>query len=482
MATMSPGDSKDVKYATTRPATEREGMRKPALAVVLALLFGPIGLFYASWPGGVVMFIVSGILRSRGGAFDAFQAAWPIGAVLSTLGEIRTSGAAPLDNLLKHISLSPADLAVAAIINLVCAFIAYKLCADEKQGMAREKKGLRSLATLKTLWQHHAKFPHDIPPNISQSPFGSLPDGRRVDLFALENDLGISVKISNYGGRIASIRTPDKNGDTGPVCPEFDTFDQLLAAPGYYGGIAGRVAEIAGRTPEGVFSHRLWKPSIENNRIRLDYSSADGEDGREGNVNASVWYQLAGPELRIEFQATADESTPVELTQHILFNLFDLKQSALGHRARMLTDFYLPTGGDRQPTGEVLATDGTAYDLSGGDALSRRSGGFDNYFVLAEGSNDSGEWPVEITSEQSGRRLLMTTSESTVHFSTGAFLKKSPNAYWPDNSYPAGFAFCVAAQSCPDIPEHPELSTPVLSPGSVYKKTVVYRFDVDWAE
>ncbi len=346
--------------------------------------------------------------------------------------------------------------------------------------------------------------------DINKQVFGKLEDGTSADLFTLTGSRGMQVKITNFGGSVVSILVPDKNGNMGDVVFGFDSLKGYEENPAYFGSIIGRYANrIAGGTftlngkryslPQnnganylhGNFYKVLWQakeiPGKDGAGLVLSYLSKDGELGFPGNLTATVTYTLNEKnELRIDYLASTDRETVVNLTNHTYFNLAgEGTGSILGHEMMILADRMTPVDQQSIPTGEFKNVKGTPFDFTNPHAIGERidqrdpqlifGNGYDHNFVLnKQGSGLS--LAAQVTEPNSGRVLEAYTTEPGVQFYCGNFLNgiigKGGKAYHRRTG------FCLETQHFPDSPNHPEFPSTVLKPGEQYKTATVYAFSL----
>ena len=326
-----------------------------------------------------------------------------------------------------------------------------------------------------------------------------MPDGVDVYLYTLINDRGLEVAIITYGGAISSLKVPDRNGALGDVVLGFDTLEQYVNNPRYFGALVGRYANrIAGGrfSLNGVeyqlgrnnggnhlhggfrgFNKRVWTASGEVKDgfavLHLSYFSADGEENYPGNLNAYVDYTLRDNELNIEYRATTDRETIVNLTNHSYFNLRG-KGTILDHELMLKADSFTPVGEDLIPTGEIRSVEGTMKDFRKSKPID--SGGYDHNFVLNDW-NGSLRSVARLYEPTTGRVMEILTTQPGIQFYSGNFL---------DGSYTGKYGFvyekyaglCLEPQHFPDAPNHPNFPSTVLRPGEEYKETTVFRFEV----
>ena len=344
---------------------------------------------------------------------------------------------------------------------------------------------------------------------VLRAPFGKTADGTAVELFTLKNDNGIEVAVSNYGGLIKSIRTPDRSGAFADIVLGFDTLEGYLGEHPYFGAVLGRYANrIAfGRFTIDNVPHRLamnngpnhlhggvkgfdkhvWQPEIlAGNSVRFSRVSPDGEEGYPGTLQVAVAYSLTNyNELIIEFQATTDQPTHVNLSQHTYFNLAG-GGDVLGHLLTIDADRYTPVDRSSIPNGVLAPVRDTPFDFRKPTAIGARIAaknpqiehgrGYDHNFVLNR-EGDALELAARVVEPVSGRILEVATTEPGVQLYTGNFLDgrivgKGGVAY----ERHAGF--CLETQHFPDTPNKPDFPSSLLRPGSTYSSRTVYKFDV----
>ncbi len=335
---------------------------------------------------------------------------------------------------------------------------------------------------------------------MERKSFGTLPDGRQVDLYTLSSPEGIAVRIMNYGGRIVSIETPDRAGKPGEINMGFPTLAGYVDNRNYAGALVGRVANriregrvsLEGKeyrlwlNPKGVhlhggefgFSFKLWSARDDGGRLRLDYVSPDGEEHYPGRLETTVWYSLEGGDLRIEYQARTDKTTIVNLTNHAFFNLNCFKGDVLAHELRIKADGYTVVDDKLLvPTGEIAPVKGTPLDFNAaktiGKDIDAMPGGYDHNYIFSP--SRPGEWLAEAYDPESGRTLAMATDQPCTQFYSGNFLDGSLTGLG-GAVYRKRYAFCLEAQIHPDAINNPGFASCVLKPGEIYRQNTVYRF------
>ena len=336
---------------------------------------------------------------------------------------------------------------------------------------------------------------------ITQKHFGSA-DGRDVSLYTLKNTDGFEVVITNYGGAVVSLLAPDRDGSFGDIVLGFDTLEEYVQNPLYFGGLIGRYANRIARGKfaldgveyqltqnDGVnhlhggfrgFDKCVWEVKEETSEsspvLHLEYLSADGEEGYPGNLQANVTYALAGNELRIDYTATTDRDTIVNLTNHSYFNLAG-RGDILSHELTLNADAFTPVSEDLIPTGEVRAVANTAWDFRQGKRIGKdlaAAGGYDHNFVLRDWDK-SLRPAVRLYEHTSGRVLEILTDQPGIQFYSGNFLDGS-FAGKRGVVYNKYAALALEPQHFPDSPNHANFPSTVLRSGEVYRHTSLYRF------
>jgi aldose 1-epimerase len=344
--------------------------------------------------------------------------------------------------------------------------------------------------------------------NIFSKPFGTTFEGTPVNLYTLSNDNGFEVSISNYGGSIVSIKAPDRNGDFADVVLGYDTLAEYIKNPRYFGCLVGRHANrialgrftLNGETYQLAqnnganhlhggnrgFDKRVWSAHSEEVGaeavLQLSYLSKDGEENYPGDLLAEVNYVLTPEnELRIEYSATTDKDTIVNLTNHCYFNLAG-GGSILDHELKINAGNFTPVRKDLIPTGEILEVRDTPMDFTAGKAIGADintgydqlgfTGGYDHNFVL-DGAGM--KLAAELTEPDSGRRLRVHTTEPGLQFYSGNFLDGSLQGKG-GVVYERYTGLCLETQHFPDAPNHENFPTTVLRVGQKYEHVAVLEF------
>ncbi len=349
-------------------------------------------------------------------------------------------------------------------------------------------------------------------PSYSEEPFGALPDGTKVTAYTLLNKSGMKAKILNYGGIITELDVPDKDGKLGDVVLGFDNLKDYETKSPYFGCIVGRVgnrisnakftldgkeyklaANNGKRTLHGGekgFDKQVWRaePTLtaDGPALKLSYTSKDKEEGFPGNLQCTVTYTLTNDNaLRIDYRATTDKPTPVNLTNHTYFNLAGQGHgTVLNHVLKLEADKYTPTDKELIPTGKIDPVAGTPFDFTKPRAIGERIKqidadpvGYDLNYVRGTKREDHPTLIATVTEPTSGRVMEVLTTEPGVQFYTGNFLKGDFKGKG-GAAYPQYGAFCLETQFFPDSPNRPEFPSIVLKPGEEYKSTTVYKFEV----
>jgi aldose 1-epimerase len=338
---------------------------------------------------------------------------------------------------------------------------------------------------------------------------GTTPDGTTVSLCELENGR-LTVKVMTYGAIITEIDGPDRNGKLGDVVLGFDGLEGYLGTHPYFGATVGRVANRIAKgkfTLEGKeytlatnngpnalhgglrgFDKVVWntgavKSDPEGPSVTMTYRSRDGEEGYPGNLDVRVTFTVTGnQELKLEYSATTDKATPINLSNHTYFNLAGrTTEPILGHEVMLAADKYTPVDETLIPTGEIAPVAGTPLDFTKPTDIGARIKqikadpvGYDHNFVLNSGDK-SLALAARVYEPKTGRLLEMYTTEPGVQFYTGNFLDGTITG--KDRIvYRQYHGFCLEAQHFPDSINHPNFPRAVLEPGQTYSQTTIYKF------
>jgi aldose 1-epimerase len=347
---------------------------------------------------------------------------------------------------------------------------------------------------------------------VTRAAFGSTPAGDAVEIFTLANPSGMVVRATNYGGVIVSLVVPDRDGRPADVVLGYDALDGYLADAAHFGGIIGRYANriagarfaIDGTTyrlaandgPNHLhggargFDRVVWRAAPFRDGgsagVALRHASPDGEEGYPGTLDARVTYTLTERnDLVVDYAATTDRATPINLTQHSYFNLAgEGAGDVLGHLLWIDGDAITPVDGALIPTGAIAPVAGGPFDfrspatigarIGTDDEQLRRGRGYDHNFVL-RGTGGGLAHAARVVEPGSGRTLDVHTTEPGLQFYSGNFLDgtvkgKAGHAYGPR----AGF--CLEPQRFPDSPNQPGFPSALLRPGAEYRSRTVFRF------
>jgi aldose 1-epimerase len=341
---------------------------------------------------------------------------------------------------------------------------------------------------------------------VAKQAFGHAPDGTAVDLYALVEGK-IAVRIMTYGGIVVSLRTPDRNGKVDDVVLGCDSVEKYVAQTAHFGGIIGRYAnriahgtfQLDGHTysiPKndgdnalhgGIrgFDKVVWGARQIPDGVELTYVSKDGDQGFPGKLSTTVRYTLSGGALRIEYSATTDKDTVLNLTNHSYFNLAGQgKGDVLGHVLKIDASRITAVDATLIPTGELKAVEGTPFDfrtphvigerIDADDPQLRLGHGYDHNFVLDHAPGQLAE-AAEVYEPATGRILRVLTTEPGVQLYTGNFLDGSITGK-EGRVYNRRFAFCLETQHFPDSPNHPSFPTTELKPGQEFHSVTVFQF------
>ena len=345
---------------------------------------------------------------------------------------------------------------------------------------------------------------------IKKEKFGMV-DGKQADLYTLTNAKGMVVKITNYGGIIQTLTAPDRNGRYDDVVLGYDSLEQYVNNSPYFGAIIGRYGNRIARgrftlngmeyklaTNNGVnhlhggikgFDKVLWqaKPVKTDSTVGLEltYLSKDGEEGYPGNLNVKVIYTLNNDNaLKIEYFATTDKPTPVNLTNHSYFNLTVCKRDVLGHELWINADHFLPVDSTLIPTGEIRPVDGTPFDFRQPTAIGARinandeqikfGGGYDHCWVLNDWDKKL-KRQISVYEPTTGRYMEIFTDQPGVQFYSGNFLDGSIKGK-KGIVYKHRYALVLESQHFPDSPNHPNFPSTILEPGETYHTVTVIKF------
>lgn len=355
-----------------------------------------------------------------------------------------------------------------------------------------------------------------VPASITHAVYGTTADGIPVYEYTLTNPNGLEVKIINYGGIITSIKAPDRNGQFANIALGFDNFADYEAKNPNFGCITGRYANriAAGKfTLDGQlyqlpindgqntlhggykgFDKVIWAveavPHDANPALKLRYHSPDGEEGFPANLDVVVTYTLTAENaLHIDYQATPDQSTVINLTNHSYFNLAGEGAGSIeGHILTLFADAYTPVGAGLIPTGEIAKVEGTALDfrqpkpigqdLRSTDAQMIAARGYDHNFVLKQVADDALILAAQVLEPSSGRILEVWTTEPAIQFYSGNFLDGTLVGT-SGRPYRQSDGFALETQHYPDSPNQPHFPSTRVDAGVTYRSSTIYKFLTD---
>ena len=336
--------------------------------------------------------------------------------------------------------------------------------------------------------------------SVHHLDFGALPDGRRVDLYVLDDDAGVTAAIMTYGSTLVRLRAPNRHRKVDDVILGFDTLAGYLGTHPYFGGTVGRYANrIAGGrfTLDGIdytlacnngphhlhggrqgYDRKLWTAWTEGEAVVMRYVSPDGEEGYPGRLESTVRYTLAGDTLRMDYDATCDRPTLVNLTNHAYFNLAG-GGTVHDHVLTLSGPSFLPVDDSLIPTGAVESTSGTPFDFTAGVRLGdrltldhpqlRAAGGYDHTWTVPAGRHAARLWH-----PHSDRRLDIVTTQPGVQFYAGHLLDGTLSGKNGER-YVKHAGLCLEPQRYPDTPNHPAFPSARLDPSQRYRETTLYR-------
>jgi aldose 1-epimerase len=349
---------------------------------------------------------------------------------------------------------------------------------------------------------------------ITKEVFGTLPDSTTADLYTLTNANGMVVKITNYGGIVTQITAADKNGNWEDVVLGFDSLSSYVKGHPFFGALVGRYGNriangkftLDGKEytlaknngPNSLhgglkgFDKKLWNATeIQKDSIvglELTCESADGEEGFPGKLNVKVTYTLSNDNgLQIDYEATTDKTTIINLTNHSYFNLTGMKRDVLNHEISLLSDSLVAVDATLIPTGKLMPVAGTPFDLRQPAPIGKgidqneheqikNGGGYDHCWVINRSDDDLIPFAT-VRDPESGRFMEVSTTEPAVQFYTGNFLDGKLTGK-QNVTYGKRFGFCLETQHYPDSPNQPQFPTTTLKPGETYKTSTKYRFSV----
>lgn len=347
---------------------------------------------------------------------------------------------------------------------------------------------------------------------VTTQSFGKIADGTEVKLFSFTNAHGVTIKVTDYGARLVAVEAPDRNGKQANVTLGFDSAEKYATHTAFFGCTTGRYANRIARgrfTLDGKeyklatnnapnhlhggtkgFDRYVWKsesitgPSNAKG-VKFSLQSPDGDEGYPGTLSVTVTYLLTDKdEVRIEYTATTDKPTVLNLTNHAYWNLAGAGNGdVLSHKLTIAADSYLAVGDGLIPTGQFTPVKGTFMDFTEPHEIGERiaetkkgtpnPNGYDHCYVL-RGKNGELVLAARVEDPRSGRVMEVYTTEPGVQLYTANFLDGNPQ----NGGFKQHSAFCLETQHFPDSPNQPSFPTTVLRPGQTYKQTTVHKFSV----
>ena len=344
-------------------------------------------------------------------------------------------------------------------------------------------------------------------PGLPKQVFGKMPDGTEIYQYTLSNG-NMEVKIINYGGLITSLKVPDRDGNPGDIILGFDNLEAYFKGA-HFGPIIGRYSGFIDKGRFSIngfeyelatnagdrhlhggnegFQKKVWEHEevqVDNKpALQLRYTSPDGEEGYPGTVTATVTFSVSDQnELKIDYHATTDKKTHVNLTQHCYLNLSAGKvDNILGHEFTIFTDKYAVVDDRLICTGELKEVTGTPLDFTKptaiGDLIGEMPDGYDNNFPVTVPEDGGPVLAASIYEPGSGRTMEMLTTRTGFEFASANWLNGSVTGKG-GVSYTSQYGFLLYPQNLPDTPNRPEFPSSLLGPGETYRETTVYRFSV----
>lgn len=350
--------------------------------------------------------------------------------------------------------------------------------------------------------------------SFRKESYGTLPDGTEISQFRLKNDNGMKIKVIEYGGIITELMAPDKNGIFEDVVLGHDSLEDYLESNYYLGALIGRYGnrisnakfslddtEYQLHTNDGSnslhggdtgFHTRVWKGEevsvVNGTALKLSYLSSDDDEGFPGNLTIEVIYTLTNNNaLVIDYTATTDKKTIVNLTQHSYFNLSGMKRDVLDHELFVNADRYVEISEGAIPTGKLVPVKDTPFDfklakvigaeIDTNDPQLKLTGGYDHTLVLNKAGHEL-DVAAKLSDPTSGRVMEVLTTEPGIQFYSGNALENKPQGKsgFPNNRR---MGLCLECQHFPDSPNQPSFPSVVLNIDEKYRSTTVYRFSME---
>jgi len=356
----------------------------------------------------------------------------------------------------------------------------------------------------------------EIKPGLKMESFGKTADGQQVQLFTLTNKNGIEAKITNFGGIIVSLKTPDRKGQLTDIVLGYDNLEGYVGDTAFFGALIGRYGNriakgqfvLNGKTYQiplndgpnalhggpNAFNKKVWTAKDVSTHstpmLQLTYLSKDGENGFPGNLSVQVTYSLTSDnELRIDYAATTDKDTVLNLTNHSYFNLKGEGQGdILQHEVRLNANKFTPVDATLIPTGELKPVQGTPFDFRKSTAIGARINmddqqlkygwGYDHNWVLNGMGSGQLVIAARVHEATTGRVLEVLTDQPGVQFYSGNHMDGTIRGKG-GKIYPKRGGLCLETQHYPDSPNHPAFPSTELKPGQKFHSTTIYKFGVE---
>ena len=346
---------------------------------------------------------------------------------------------------------------------------------------------------------------------IQKSDFGKTQDGKAVEMYTLKNSKGATAKVITYGAILTELHVPDRTGKLGDVVLGFDNLKDYETSSPFFGAIVGRVGnriakgefELDGKAyhlfvnngPNSLhggkagFDKKIWKAEPMDTKdgpsVRFSYTSPDGEEGYPGTLKSEVTYTLANDNsLHLDYEATTDKDTILNLTNHSYFNLSAMQSPTILDEVLTLNaDNYTPTDSTLIPTGEIKSVKGTPFDFTTPHAIGERIdqipdvGGYDLNFVINGGGQGQMVKAAHVEDPKTGRVMECWTTQPGVQLYTSIHLDGTLKGVG-GHTYQKAAAFCLETQHYPDSIHHPNFPSAELKPGETYSQSTVYKFSV----
>lgn len=384
---------------------------------------------------------------------------------------------------------------------LLGVLILFTGCSQEKSPSAKSNEAASENVTTKDAAMNTG---NEYQLAIQSEPYGTTSDGDEITQFLLSNEKGMSVNIINYGAIVTAVYLPDREGKSENITLGFNSLAEYEKKGPYFGAICGRVAnriadgkftldgkeyQLAQNNPpshlhggEKGFDKKVWAAESFSNKnevgVRLSLVSPDGEEGYPGKLTLKVVYSLNNDnDFKIDYTATSDQATPINVTNHCYWNLAG-KGTVLDQELVLNCDHYLPVSDAAIPTGELASVKETPMDFTSahkiGERIAQVEGGYDHCWVI----NPSEKQPAfcaRAKDPQSGRVMEILTTEPSVQFYTGNFLDGTEAS----GGHQKNGGFCLEAQHYPNSVNQPEFPNTILKPGEVYMQTTIHKFSVE---